>query len=137
FLSNRFDATQGRSSGMQINAVTKSGSNTPSGSFAGYFRNDRFNAADFVAKRVLPYSDQQLSGTFGGPIKKDRIHFFGNYEYERQPNTLITNNPYPVFNIGEVSSITRQNYFGGRLDWVLTPKTRLMARGSGFTFTVP
>ena len=38
FISNRFDATQGRSSGVQVNAITKSGTNTPSGSFVGNFR---------------------------------------------------------------------------------------------------
>ena len=61
FVSNRFDAAQGRSSGVQVNAVTKSGTNTPSGSFSGYFRNDKFNAADPIAGVVIPYSDQQLS----------------------------------------------------------------------------
>jgi hypothetical protein len=71
FISNRFDATQGRSSGVQVNAITKSGTNTPSGSLSGYFRDDRFNAADFIQKRVLPYSDQQASTTFGGPIVRD------------------------------------------------------------------
>ena len=81
FISNRFDATQGRSMGVQVNAVTKSGTNVFSGSFGGYFRDDRFNAEDPVLKRVLPYSDQQLSGSVGGPIRQNRVHFFANYEY--------------------------------------------------------
>ena len=72
-ISNRFDATQGRSAGLQVNAITKSGTNTPSGSLGGYFRNDRFNAADPIQQRVLPYSNQQLSGTFGGPIRKEAM----------------------------------------------------------------
>ena len=55
FISNRFDATQGRSTGVQVNAITKSGTNTPSGSVSGYFRHDSLNAADFVAGRFLPY----------------------------------------------------------------------------------
>ena len=38
FLSSRFDATQGRSSGLQVNAITKSGTNLSPGSFSGYFR---------------------------------------------------------------------------------------------------
>src|SRR5262245_4179408 len=38
FVANRFDATQGRSSGIQLNAISKSGTNTPAGSFSGYFR---------------------------------------------------------------------------------------------------
>ena len=96
FVSNRFDAAQGRSSGVQVNAVTKSGTNTPSGSFSGYFRNDKFNAADPIAGVVIPYSDQQLSGTYGGPILRDRFHYFGSFEYEREPQTYIYNTPYPV-----------------------------------------
>src|SRR5205814_4155460 len=60
FISNRFDASQGRSSGIQVNAVTKSGTNNANGTFSGYFRSDKFNAADPIAHSVLPYSDQQL-----------------------------------------------------------------------------
>src|SRR5262249_33148776 len=90
-----------------------------------------------VLNRVVPYSDQQVSGTYGGPIVKDKLHFFANYEYERQPNTIISNQPYPVFNIPDTHATTRNNYYGGRVDWVITPSTHLMARGSGFTFNVP
>jgi Carboxypeptidase regulatory-like domain len=82
-FTGRVDASQGRSMGVQVNAITKSGTNQYSGSFSGYFRNDRFNAADPVTGQVLPYSNQQLSTTFGGPIQRDRFHFFGSFEYER------------------------------------------------------
>jgi hypothetical protein len=99
FIANRFDATQGRSMGVQVNAVTKSGTNTPAGTFAGYFRNDRFNAVDYVVGRRLEYSNQQISGTFGGPIRRDRVHFFVNYEYEREPQTSTWTTPYPRFNL--------------------------------------
>ena len=51
------------------------------------------NAADFVAKRVLPYSDQQFSSTYGGPIIKDKFHFFGYYEGERNPLTITYTTP--------------------------------------------
>ncbi len=68
FIASRFDATQGRSSGVQVNAVTKSGTNTPSGSVSGYFRHDSFNAADFIQHEVLPYANEQVSATFGGPL---------------------------------------------------------------------
>ena len=58
--TNRFDATQGRTMGMMVNAVTKSGTNIYAGSFGAYFRNDAWNAADFIQKTVLPYKDQQV-----------------------------------------------------------------------------
>src|SRR5262245_9991211 len=64
FVANRFDASQGRSSGVQVNAVTKSGTNTFAGAAAGYFRHDSMNARDFIVNRVLPYSNQQFSTTF-------------------------------------------------------------------------
>ena len=131
FVASRFNATQGRSVGVQVNAVTKSGTNTPSGSMSGYFRNDRFNAPDFIEKRVVPYSDQQLSGTFGGPIRKDRVHYFVNYEYEREPQTYSYSSPYPLFNIDQTAP--REEHKGGvRLDVQLALQTRLMVRGNKY-----
>ena len=97
-IANRFDATQGRSQGMIVNAITKSGTNAFTGTFSGYFRDDKFNAKDFIEKRVLPYSNQQVGGTFGGPIRRNRTHFFVNYEYEREPHTF-TYNMFEVFNL--------------------------------------
>ena len=130
FLSSRFDATQGRSSGLQVNAITKSGTNVPGGTFSGYFRDDRFNAADFVAKRVLPYQDQQFSGTFGGPIRKDRVHFFVNYEFERNPRTSVYTTPFPYFN-RDISAVNTTKMGGARLDAQFSPQTRLAVRFTG------
>ena len=89
-ITNRFDATQGRSLRIQLNAQTKAGSNDFHGGAFGYFRNDKFNAADFVSKTILPYSDQQYGGTIGGPILHDKLWFFGSFEAERQPGTIFT-----------------------------------------------
>ena len=127
-VSSRFDATQGRSSGVQVNAITKSGTNTFSGGLSGYFRDDRFNAADFVAGKVLPYSNQQVSTTFGGPIRRDRIHFFANYEYGREPSTYSFDTPYPRFDI-DLTSTQRQDMAGTRVDVQLSSSARLMVRG--------
>lgn len=136
-VSSRFDATQGRSSGVQINAVSKGGTNLFAGTLSGYFRDDAWNAPSPVFNRVVPFSDQQISGTFGGPIRRDKVHFFGNYEHERQPDTLISIVAYPVFNIPDVKFTNTQDYYGGRLDIVLTPRTRLMVRGSGYRLDQP
>jgi hypothetical protein len=126
-ITNRFDARQGRSMGIQVNAITKSGTNRPAGSFAGYFRDDSFNAKDFIQKKVLPYADQQLTTTWGGPIRKDRIHYFLNYEYERSPYTRPYTTPYPAFNINLQGTYTEKKG-GGRLDIQFSPKTRLTYR---------
>ena len=138
-VSSRFDATQGRSTGVQVNAVTKSGTNTFSGSLAGYFRHDNFNAADFFADEVLPYQNQQISGTFGGPIVEDRLHFFGYYEQEREPFSLFFNSGVPEFDAlangsdGTGLQVKRSHtLFGGRVDAQLADSTRLMVRGNGW-----
>jgi hypothetical protein len=136
FVANRFDATQGRSSGVQVNAITKSGTNTNAGTFSAYFRDDRFNAADFIVNRVLPYSNTQLSATFGGPIRRDRIHYFGNYEYEREPQTITFNTPYPRFNV-DLSGTRREHKGGVRVDVQMSPQRRLSVRYSKWNQIVP
>ena len=135
-ITNRFDATQGRSQGMVVNAITKSGTNTPAGTFSGYFRDDRMNAADFIQKRILPYADQQLSGTFGGPIRRDRIHIFGNYEFEREPRTVTFNSPYPTFNI-DLPGTRKQHTAGLRGDAQFTPQSHLQLRYSRYYQLLP
>ena len=137
FVSSRFDATQGRSIGVQVNAVTKAGTNRFAGTVSGYFRDERFNADDFVVKRVLPYSNQQVSATFGGPIRLDRAHFFGYYEGEREPQSYSFNSIYPRFNISDLTAPRTENKAGARFDSQLDATTRLMIRGNGWKFWQP
>lgn len=136
FLSSRFDATQGRSAGLQVNAVTKSGTNRFLGTFASYVRDARFNAADFLTHSVLPYHDQQISATFGGPIRKDRIHVFGNYEYEREPRSLAWTTPYPSFNEVRQKTHTEQKGFV-RVDAQFSPRSRLAVTATILSGVVP
>jgi len=127
FISNRFDATQGRSSGVQVNAVTKSGANQLNGTFVGSFRDSRWSAVDPVLNTKVPYKNQQYSGTIGGPIILNKLHYFANYEYEHQPLTSIWTTPYPAFNVTE-NGTHHVNLSGVRLDGELSPKTRLMGK---------
>jgi hypothetical protein len=137
FMSARFDATQGRSQGIIVNAVTKSGANTPFGSGYGYFRNDKFNAADFVAKKVLPYSNQQAGATFGGPLIRDRAHIFGYYELEHEPNTFTFGGAYPAFNIAPLTVTRREDKAGFRADLTMNSRNRLLARGNLWVNDMP
>jgi hypothetical protein len=127
FISNRFDATMGRSSGVQVKAITRSGTNQLQGLFRANFRDDRFNAEEPISGRVLPMNNQQLSGTLGGPIVRDRLHYFGNFEYERSPSTAIWNTPFPEFNV-TISGKETIKMGGGRLDYQITPNNRLMGK---------
>lgn len=129
FVTNRFDATFGGSAGTVVNAVTKSGTNIFAGTFSGYFRDDRFIAKDFVAGRVLPYSDSQYSFTFGGPVIRNRLHFFANYEYEGEPQTFIHSSPWPVFNFDHSGTRTEKKGLV-RGDMQFTPQSRLSVRAN-------
>ncbi|MSO82908.1 MAG: TonB-dependent receptor [Acidobacteria bacterium] len=129
FISNRFDATQGRSQAVQVNVVTKSGTNRLAGSFRANFRDDQFNADDPALNRKVPISNQQYAGSAGGPVIRDRLHYFGFYEYEREPRTSIWNTPYPRFNIELQGKVTKR-LWGARLDYQLSPQTRLMLKGN-------
>lgn len=130
FVSNRFDASQGRSSGVLVNAVSKSGTNALTGLFSAYFRDSDWNADDHVLNRVIPFSNQQVSMAVGGPIVRDRVHFFGNYEYDRTPKTSIWNTPYPAFNV-TLDGKQAKHIVGGRVDYQLSSAVRIMGKVSG------
>jgi len=129
FISNRFDATMGRSTGVQVNAVTKSGTNRLTGLLRGNFRNSRFNSTNPVLNRVEPIDNQQISTALGGPLIRDKLHYFGNYEYEREPRTGIWNTPYKSFNIA-LDGTNNQKKGGVRFDYQLSSKARLMGKYS-------
>src|SRR5688572_2236691 len=136
FISNRFDATQGRSTGVQVNAVTRSGTNNFTGSFAGYFRNAEWGAEDPVLCVKVPLEEQQWSSTFGGPLLRDRLHFFGSYEYDRLPRSTIANTAFPLFNI-TLDGKESTHLSTGRMDYQLSPANRLMFKGNLTTFNQP
>lgn len=78
--SNAYGAEQGRSGGAVINVVTKSGSNHLHGTAFYYFRDSSLGAADpFLAFR--PHNrQQQIGGTMGGPLKRNKIFFFAGFD---------------------------------------------------------
>ncbi|MBI2685699.1 MAG: TonB-dependent receptor [Acidobacteria bacterium] len=136
-ITNRFDATLGRSSQIQVNAQTRSGTNLFHGSAYGYFRTDAVNAADPIAQRVLPFSNQQYGGTFGGPLLHNKLFFFAAFEGERQPGTIFNT---PAGFTGTSFSFptkSQTNSFLSRADWHLNAKHRLSMRYSMFTFSNP
>jgi hypothetical protein len=136
FVASRWDASQGRSNGVLVNAVTKSGSNTSTGAFTASFRSDKFNAEDFVQKRVLPYKNRRFNGTFGGPLRRDRAHYFVYYERESEPSTITFNSPYPSFNIDQARDVLDWNG-GARLDFQVGSQQHLMIRGTKWHRTDP
>jgi hypothetical protein len=99
-LSNQFNAEFGHSSGGQFNTTVKSGTNTFHGSLYEYFRNRNLNAIDqtYVNQGLTSnprFDSNRFGGTIGGPIIKNKLFFFFNYEY--QPTGLTGTTPGAVF----------------------------------------
>jgi len=81
---NTYGAEYG-GNGAVINAVTKSGTNTFHGSAYDFLRNSAMDARGFFdLKAPPPFRKNQYGGSLGGPVKKDKVFFFVNYEGIRQ-----------------------------------------------------
>jgi len=136
-VTNLFDITQGRSTGIQVQAISRSGTNDLRGSVYGFFRNDRLNEADPVAGVVLPFSNQQAGGTLGGPIVRNRAHFFAAYEYEREPGTaFLQPTRLPNQKFAFESRSTNKNLLG-RVDYEISSRDRFTARAQRWDFYNP
>jgi Carboxypeptidase regulatory-like domain/TonB dependent receptor-like, beta-barrel len=137
--TQRFSAVNGRSSGAAINVITKSGTNAYHGSAFAFFREQQFNADQQVANgdgtsspANPPYERQFFGGSFGGPIKKDRL--FGFFAYERQrEQTSIAESPLAFQELSLVTNLGAQpistvptpffeNRLNGRLDFTINSK---------------
>ena len=91
--NSAFSAQYGRAAGGVVNAVTKSGGNDIHGTGFYLMRDDSMNAANpFSANQLVALGlpgkpkdrRQQLGGSLGGPIKKDKLFYFGNYEQQKR-----------------------------------------------------
>ena len=88
-ITNRFDSEIGGSAGGALSIVTKSGTNDLHGSAFGFFRDDALRAKGELDKQKNDYSRQQVGGTIGGPVVRDRTHFFGSFEQVEEDNISL------------------------------------------------
>src|ERR1051325_9075891 len=91
--TQRYSAEFGRSVGGVVNVITKSGTNVFSGTGIVFGRNEKLNSTTFFEDKQgigkQPFSQTQLGGSFGGPIVKDKAHFFGAYEWNRRDDYAV------------------------------------------------
>jgi len=90
-----FSAEFGAAPGSQVNVALKSGTNGFHGSAWEFLRNNVLDARNFFDKQKPPYQQNQFGGTIGGPIAKDKMFFFFNYEglRIRQGITIVSTVP--------------------------------------------
>lgn len=88
-IANRFDTEVGNSAGGGLSIVTKSGTNDFSGSAFGFFRDASLRSKGYFEKDKTDYSRQQYGFTLGGPIVKDKTHFFASFEQIGEDNIVL------------------------------------------------
>lgn len=85
------EAEYGRNAGAIVNIVTKSGTNTPSGSAYEFFRDDALGNRNHFNPSPAPkneFRNHQFGGSMGGPVRRDRTFFFAAYEGQREDGGL-------------------------------------------------
>ncbi len=89
-LTDTYGAEYGKRSGAQVTVVTASGTNALHGTVFEFLRNSALDARSFFAQTSFtpPFRQNQFGGALGGPLKKNRLFLFGNYEGFRQAETL-------------------------------------------------
>jgi hypothetical protein len=102
-ITSNFSAQYGRASGGVVNVATKSGTNQFRGTAYEFFRNDGLaaNSFDNNANGIEPgkFKRHQMGFSLGGPVVKDKVHFFTSFEYirVRSTDTQISWVPTPEF----------------------------------------
>jgi hypothetical protein len=83
-ITNSFDAEYGKFSGAVMNAITKSGTNSFHGDVFWFLRNDALDAKNYFTSGKSELRRNQFGYTLGGPIWKDRLFFFSDYQGTRE-----------------------------------------------------
>ena len=127
-VQNTYAAEFGGSAGGLIISTTKSGTNKLHGSASEYFRNDKLDARNFFAADNPPLRYNLFGATLGGPIRKNKTHYFGGYEGTRRStgsvDTLTV--PTPEQRRGDFSRTTTA---AGALIRIYDPATNRIVSG--------
>lgn len=129
--NTQFKAEFGLATGGMVQVVTKSGSNTIHGGAFEYFRDKALNAKGLFEDEKPEFRRHQFGASLGGPIIRDRMHFFGSVERTdvREFYTVTTGLPqfYSAVEGTFPRPFTRNLYFG-RVDWQIDNAQNLFAR---------
>ena len=135
--TSNFDAEQGMAGGAAITVVTKSGTNQLKGSAFEFFNSDKLNATPYFFGNAaakpdkLPVKRNIFGGTIGGPIRQNKLFFFGSYEGYKSTQSLFTffNVPDAALRGGDFSNARNAD---GSLQVIYDPTTG-NADGTGRT----
>jgi hypothetical protein len=112
-LTDTYSAEYGKRSGAQVIVVTQSGTNALHGSAFEFLRNSDLDAKNYFDQgSIPPFHRNQFGGALGGPLKKDKLFIFGNYEGFRQSLALsnVTVVPDASVRVGQLPNATTGQY---------------------------
>lgn len=95
-MANSYSAEFGRSASGAINIVTKSGGNDVHGSGFYFRRDDAFDKPNYFAEDVPPFKIEQYGATVGGPIRQNRLFYFGSWERRNNNRSAQVNIPLAI-----------------------------------------
>jgi hypothetical protein len=127
-LTNNFDTEYGNYNGGMINVVTKSGGNSLHGDAFEFLRNTLLDARNYFDPTRGAFQQNQFGGTIGGPIKKDKLFFFLDYQGTRtlegisSPVTTVLSNPERSGNFSDAASTLTGTVSGAYLANLLSGK---------------
>jgi hypothetical protein len=127
-LTNNFDPEYGNYNGGMINVVTKSGSNAFHGNVFEFLRNTDLDAKNYFDATRGVFRQNQFGGTVGGPIRKDKLFFFSDYQGTRTTQGITSNvTTVPSLqdrtgNLGDVLSSLTGSVSGPNIANLLTQK---------------
>lgn len=107
--TSALSASQGQSSGAQVTAVTKSGTNDFHGDAFEFVRNDLFNAHQYFAISRSTLKRNQFGGTVGGPVVRNKLFFFGGFQgttTRQDPSDTRSIVPTPAMLAGDFTKAT-------------------------------
>ncbi|HTS48365.1 MAG TPA: carboxypeptidase regulatory-like domain-containing protein [Bryobacteraceae bacterium] len=125
-LTNNFDTEYGNYNGGMINVVTKSGSNAFHGDAFEFLRNTVLDARNYFDPTRGIFRQNQFGGTAGGPIKKDQVFFFLDYQGTRtvqgisSPVTTVLSMPERQGNFSDAASTLMDRVSGPNIANLLT-----------------
>jgi len=110
-IANNYSAEFGHSTGGVVTMSTRSGTNEFHGSVFESLRNDMFDSRNFFAATKAPIRLNQFGGALGGPIRKDKTHFFATWEQTRQTTseTITSTVPTLANRAGDFSDLRDSN----------------------------
>jgi hypothetical protein len=124
-LTGQYSAEFGNASGIVLHTITRSGANQLQGRVYYFHRDDGLDASNAFATTTSAFEQQQGGGWLGGPIVKDRTHFFASAEITRGAAVAAVN---AYSEKGDVEQPFRGENVFGKIEHQLTPRNRLMAR---------